>query len=103
MMQVPDAASRYEVSMRSIMSAGEQVGAEVFHWADETLGVKVNEMWGQTETNYLVGNCSASHGRAPRLDGPALPRARPWASSTTPETRWTTVPWASSRPGATTR
>ena len=28
-------------------------------WADEVLGVKVNEMWGQTEFNYLVGNCSA--------------------------------------------
>ena len=59
MMQVPNATTRYPVSMRSIMSAGEQVGAEVVHWADEALGVKVNEMWGQTETNYLVGNCSA--------------------------------------------
>ena len=59
MMQVPDAPTRYQVSMRSIMSAGEQVGSEVFHWADETLGVKVNEMWGQTEANYLVGNCAA--------------------------------------------
>ena len=59
MMQVPDATARYPVSMRSIMSAGEQVGAEVVRWADEALGVKVNEMWGQTEANYLVGNCSA--------------------------------------------
>ena len=59
MMQVPDAAARYPVSMRSIMSAGEQVGAEVVHWAREALGVTVNEMWGQTEFNYLVGNCSA--------------------------------------------
>ena len=59
MMQVPDATARYKVAMRSIMSAGEQVGAEVVHWADEALGVKVNEMWGQTEANHLVGNCSA--------------------------------------------
>ena len=59
MMQVPDGIARHGVSMRSIMSAGEQVGAEVYHWADEALGVKVNEMWGQTETNYLVGNCAA--------------------------------------------
>ena len=58
MMQVPDATRRYPVSMRSIMSAGEQLGAEVVHWADEALEVKVNEMWGQTEVNYLVGNCS---------------------------------------------
>ena len=59
MMQVPDASARYPVSMRSIMSAGEQVGAEVVHWAAEALGVRINEMWGQTECNYLVGNCSA--------------------------------------------
>ena len=60
MMQVPGGGTaRYPVSMRSIMSAGEQVGAEVVHWAEEALGVKVNEMWGQTEFNYLVGNCSA--------------------------------------------
>ena len=59
MMQVPDATARYPAPMRSIMSAGEQVGAEVVRWADEVLGVKVNEMWGQTEFNYLVGNCSA--------------------------------------------
>ena len=59
MMQVPDATARYAVSMRSIMSAGEQLGAEVVAWGDEALGVTVNEMWGQTEANYLVGNCSA--------------------------------------------
>ena len=28
------------------------------HWAREELGVGVNEMWGQTEFNYLVGNCT---------------------------------------------
>ena len=59
MMQVPDATTRYKVSMRTIMSAGEQVGAEVAQWAGEALGVGVNEMWGQTEANYLAGNCSS--------------------------------------------
>ena len=59
MMQVPDAVLRQASSMRSIMSAGEQLGAEALHWADEAMGVKVNEMWGQTEVNYIVGNCSA--------------------------------------------
>jgi len=58
MMQVPDAAERFDLRLRSIMSAGEQVGVEVLRWADDVLGVKVNEMWGQTEFNYLVGNCA---------------------------------------------
>jgi len=55
--QVPDPRQRFELVLRSIMSAGEQVGVEVERWAREDLGVPLNEMWGQTEFNYLVGNC----------------------------------------------
>jgi acetyl-CoA synthetase len=58
MMQVPDPLSRHPLRLRSLMSAGEQLGPEVLGWAEEVLGVTVNEMWGQTEFNYLVGNCS---------------------------------------------
>ena len=58
LMQVPDPKGRLGVVLRSIMSAGEQVGAEVVRWSSEVLGVKLNEMWGQTEFNYLVGNCA---------------------------------------------
>ena len=38
------------------MSAGEAVGATVFEWARDALGVTINEMFGQTEMNYIVGN-----------------------------------------------
>ena len=41
------------------MSAGESVGEELIHWGREALGLTINEMWGQTEFNYLVGNCAA--------------------------------------------
>jgi acetyl-CoA synthetase len=58
LMQVQAPKKQYGLRLRSIMSAGEQVGAEVGRWASEELGVGVNEMWGQTEFNYLVGNCS---------------------------------------------
>ena len=58
MMQVADADSRFKLEIRSIMSAGEQVGVEVVRWAEQALDVKINEMWGQTEFNYLVGNCA---------------------------------------------
>ncbi len=59
LMQVENIRDRFGVRLRSVMSAGEQVGAAVVDWAQRTLGVTVNEMWGQTECNYLVGNCSA--------------------------------------------
>ncbi len=54
--QLGDIRQQYDLSLRGIMSAGEQVGEELIHWGREVLGVTINEMWGQTEFNYLVGN-----------------------------------------------
>ena len=34
------------------------MGEELIAWGQENLNVEINEMWGQTEFNYLVGNCS---------------------------------------------
>src|SRR5258708_17879441 len=56
MKAVPQPGKRYELSLRSIMSAGESLGETVFEWTREALGVTVNEMFGQTEMNYIVGN-----------------------------------------------
>jgi len=58
LMQVPDIATR-GVRLTAVMSAGESVGERVVEWGREAFGITVNEMWGQTEFNYLVGNCSA--------------------------------------------
>ncbi len=46
----------FDVNLRSVMSAGEAVGTAVFEWARDALGVTINEMFGQTEMNYIVGN-----------------------------------------------
>jgi acetyl-CoA synthetase len=56
MKAVPEPKKRYELSLRSVMSAGESVGETVFSWSREALGVTINEMFGQTEINYIVGN-----------------------------------------------
>lgn len=47
---------RFPLHLRAIMSAGEAVGDAVFDWCRSALGVTVNEMFGQTEINYIVGN-----------------------------------------------
>jgi acetyl-CoA synthetase len=73
LMQVDDPKKRFDLRLRSIMSAGEKVGAEVLNWADEVLEVKLNEMWGQTEFNYLVGNCAAVMPVKPGSMGKAFP------------------------------
>ncbi len=49
---------RYKFKLRAIMSAGETMGSELYEWGQEALGFQINEMWGQTEFNYLVGNCA---------------------------------------------
>ena len=59
MKAVPKPRERYDLQLRSIMSAGEAVGETVFAWARDELGVVVNEMFGQTEMNYIVGNSQA--------------------------------------------
>lgn len=59
MKAVPQPRRRYQLRLRAIMSAGEAVGDAVFHWCEQALGVTVNEMFGQTEINYVVGNCGS--------------------------------------------
>jgi acetyl-CoA synthetase len=46
-------------TLRAVMSAGEPVGSAVLEWARAHLGLTVNEMFGQTEMNYIVGNSQA--------------------------------------------
>ncbi|RYY72806.1 MAG: AMP-binding protein, partial [Comamonadaceae bacterium] len=69
----PEPRRQFRLKLQAIMSAGEAVGDAVFAYCREQLGVTVNEMFGQTEINYVVGNCSMAW--APALPGPrgALP------------------------------
>ena len=56
MKSVPEPRARFELNLRSMMSGGEPVGPAVFDWARTHLGVTINEIFGQTEINYIVGN-----------------------------------------------
>ncbi len=58
MKAVPLPRERYRLKLQAVMSAGEAVGDAVFDWCRDALGVTVNEMFGQTEINYVVGNCA---------------------------------------------
>ena len=58
MKALPAPRQRYELHLQAIMSAGEAVGDAVFDYCRQHLGVTVNEMFGQTEINYIVGNCA---------------------------------------------
>jgi acetyl-CoA synthetase len=59
MKAVPEPRAAYRLRLRAVMSAGEAVGDAVFNWCRDRLGLVVNEMFGQTEINYIVGNCGS--------------------------------------------
>lgn len=73
MKAVPNPKERYRLKLRSVMSAGESVGETVFAWVEKSLGVTLNEMFGQTELNYVVGNCSKLWPARPGSMGRAYP------------------------------
>lgn len=58
MKAVPHPRRQYRLALQAVMSAGEAVGDAVFAYCQDQLGVTVNEMFGQTEINYVVGNCA---------------------------------------------
>ena len=46
-------------SLRAVFTGGEALGAEVLAWGTDALGARINEGYGQTECNLVVGNCSS--------------------------------------------
>ncbi len=73
MRQVKDPGRRHAFQLRSVGSGGETLGAELLDWGRETLGVTVNEFYGQTEANLVVGNCAQIMTIRPGSMGRAIP------------------------------
>ena len=76
MKAVPDPRRHYRLNLQAIMSAGEAVGDAVFAYCETQLGVTVNEMFGQTEINYIVGNCARLYPAKPGSMGKGYPGHR---------------------------
>lgn len=69
----PAPRAAFALRLQAIMSAGEAVGDAVFAYCEDQLGVTVNEMFGQTEINYVVGNCAMNGDTAGGIGWPARP------------------------------
>lgn len=76
MKAVPAPRQHYQLKLRAIMSAGEAVGDAVFDWTQQALGITVNEMFGQTEINYIVGNSAEKWPAKPGSMGRPYPGHR---------------------------
>ena len=72
----PQPRERFTLKLQGLMSAGEAVGDAVFAYCQEQLGVTANEMFGQTEINYVVGNCSKFWPARPGSMGKGYPGHR---------------------------
>jgi acetyl-CoA synthetase len=59
MRQVKDPRGRYDYRLRTIGCGGETLGEELMEWGQEVMDLTINEFYGQTEVNLVLGNCAA--------------------------------------------
>jgi acetyl-CoA synthetase len=70
---VPNPVGRHNLRLRTVGSGGEALGAETFEWGKAALGVSINEFYGQTECNLVVGSCAAIGLARPGSMGKPIP------------------------------
>jgi len=73
MRQVHNPKSRHSFDMRSIGSGGETLGEELLDWGRDVMGLTINEFYGQTECNLIVGCCAEIMKIRPGSMGRAIP------------------------------
>lgn len=64
---------RWSLTLRSIASGGESLGAQMLEWGRRELGVTINEFYGQTECNVFVSSCAGWFEPVPGMIGKAVP------------------------------
>ena len=73
MRQIKDPRLRHDYRMRSIGSGGETLGEGLLQWGKDVMGLDINEFYGQTEVNLVVGNCADIMEVRPGSMGRAIP------------------------------
>ena len=73
MRAVPSPRGRYDIKLRSMGSGGESLGIEALDWGREAFGITINEFYGQTECNLVLGSCEALGALKPGAIGKAVP------------------------------
>ncbi|GBD47001.1 acyl-coenzyme A synthetases/AMP-(fatty) acid ligases [Methylopila sp. Yamaguchi] len=64
---------RFRLELRSVVSAGEALGETAFRWAQDELGLIVNEVYGQTECNYVLASAAGVGVSRPGFIGKPTP------------------------------
>jgi acetyl-CoA synthetase len=58
MRAAPSPRGRYNFQLRSVASGGESLGVEALEWGKSAFGLTINEFYGQTECNLVLGSCA---------------------------------------------
>jgi acetyl-CoA synthetase len=70
---VSEPEKRWGYGLRSVASGGETLGAELLDWGRRTLGLTINEFYGQTECNMIVSSCASIMESKPGIMGRPVP------------------------------
>jgi acetyl-CoA synthetase len=73
MRAAPPPQGRYDFKLRSVASGGESLGIEALEWGRSAFGLTINEFYGQTECNLVVGSCAQLGMLRPGAIGKAVP------------------------------
>jgi acetyl-CoA synthetase len=65
-----------DLPLRSVGSGGESLGAAMLDWGREALGLTINEFYGQTECNLVLGNNAQLFQPKPGSMGKEIPGSR---------------------------
>jgi acetyl-CoA synthetase len=76
MRTVNNPKSRWKLNLRSLASGGESLGFELLQWAQDSVGLTINEFYGQTECNMTVSSCAPLFDVKPGAIGKAAPGHR---------------------------
>lgn len=74
MAEIPDPRAKWPgLRLRAIGTGGEPLPAAVLDWSSRVLKVPINEFYGLTEVNHLIGNCQRLYPARPGSMGRAYP------------------------------
>jgi acetyl-CoA synthetase len=69
----PSPRGRHNLNLRTLGSGGESLGAETYEWGKESFNLIINEFYGQTECNLVLGSCHKLGVSRPGAIGKAIP------------------------------
>ncbi len=69
----PSPRGRYDVTLRTLGSGGEALGAETYEWGRAAFDLVINEFYGQSECNLVLASCAMLGVSQPGAIGKPVP------------------------------